>query len=85
MTNAPQGTWLLPPAPDLCQTCACKHAPELPHNPQSFYYLCAFFAEHGRKPTWEDAWQHCTPEMQTLLTAELRALEARVADLMGGL
>jgi hypothetical protein len=68
------GLWLLPPAPDLCQTCACKHAPELPHNAQSLYYAFVFYAEHKRAPRWEDAMQHCTEAVKAVWRAELRAM-----------
>lgn len=55
---------LMPPAPGKCQTCAVEHALEQPHNAQSLFYQYAFYAEHGRWPTWADAIAHCTSEMQ---------------------
>jgi len=51
--------FLLPPAPDVCQECATKHAPERPHNKDSLYYQMKFQQVHGRWPTWEDAMEHC--------------------------
>lgn len=57
------GWQLLPAAPGLCSQCAIDHEPELPHNPQSMHYQYAFYAEHGRWPTWEDALAHCDDEM----------------------
>ena len=58
-----EGT-LMPCAPDVCQECAVKHDPEMPHNQQSLYYQYKFYQQHGRWPTWEDALSHCTPEVQ---------------------
>ena len=54
----------LPCAPDVCQECAVKHDPEMPHNQQSLYYQYKFYQKHGRWPTWEDALAHCSTEMQ---------------------
>ena len=62
---------LLPPRPDVCQTCATKHEPAQAHNAQSLYYQYAFFSEKGRWPTWADAIAHCTPEIQAFWKAEL--------------
>jgi len=67
------GSWtFLPPAPDVCQECAVKHAPEEPHNAQSLYYQYSFFAEHNRWPTWKDAVAHCPEEIKEAWTAELK-------------
>lgn len=55
---------LLPPAPDKCPECATAHPPGQPHNRDSLYYQIKFHREHGRSPTWNDAWRHCTPETQ---------------------
>lgn len=55
---------LMPPAPGKCQMCAVEHEPAQPHNAQSLYYQYAFYAEHGRWPTWADAIAHCAPDMQ---------------------
>ena len=57
---------LLPPPKDACQTCAVKHPAEAPHNQQSLYYQYWFYGKHGRWPTWADAMEHCTPEVQQL-------------------
>jgi len=62
---------LLPPKPGTCPICATIHAPEMPHNQQSFFYQYKFHNEHGRFPTWKDAMYHCTAEMKTLWIKEL--------------
>lgn len=62
---------LLPCAPDVCQECAVKHAPELPHNQQSLYWQYKFQSAQGRWPTWSDAMAHCTPEMKAHWVQEL--------------
>lgn len=63
---------LLPPAPDVCQECAVKHAPEEPHDATSLYYQYSFKAEHGRYPTWKDALAHCSEELKAAWTKELK-------------
>jgi len=55
--------FLLPPAPDKCQECACKHEPGEPHNRDSLFYQVKFQMAHGRSPTWEDAMAHCDPRI----------------------
>lgn len=50
---------ILPPAADVCQVCATKHDPLLPHDRQSLYYQYAFYGALGRWPTWADACAHC--------------------------
>jgi hypothetical protein len=60
---AKEGT-LLPYAPDVCQECATKHDPKMPHNQQSLYYQYKFYQQNGHWPTWEDALSYCTPEVQ---------------------
>jgi len=55
---------LMPCAPDACQECAKKHAPEMPHNQQSLYYQYKFYQQHGRFPTWDDAVAHCAVEVK---------------------
>lgn len=58
------GKWMLLPAPNgTCSQCAVDHPPEAPHNRDSLYYGYAFFAEHGRCPTWVDALAHCDDEI----------------------
>lgn len=57
-------SWLIPPPEHLCQTCATKHTPEQPHNPQSLYYQYLFELEQGRLATWRDAMSHCSEEMK---------------------
>jgi len=66
-------TWaLMPPPPDVCSQCARDHEPDMPHNQQSLHYQYAFYAEHDRWPTWDDAMAHCTPEVQALWRKALR-------------
>lgn len=72
---------LLPPAPHLCQTCATKHEPEMPHNAQSLYYQTAFNMEHGRTPDWRDAMAHCSEEMRAAWT---KGLSDAGIDVEGG-
>jgi len=63
---------LVPPAKDVCQQCAVKHAEESPHNCQSFYYQYHFFEEHGRWPTWADAVAHCPERIKNMWIEELK-------------
>lgn len=65
---------LLPPKPDVCQTCASDHEPEEPHNQRSLYYQYAFLADHGRWPEWADAMAHCSEETRAVWSGELRKL-----------
>jgi hypothetical protein len=53
---------ILPPAPGLCQECAVKHEPDMPHDFWSLYYQTKFSLENRRAPTWEDAMAHCSEE-----------------------
>ncbi len=57
---------LLPPAADVCQKCARKHEPELPHDQQSMFWQYWFYRSVNgeRWPTWDDAMAHCTIETQ---------------------
>lgn len=73
------GMMLLPPAPDVCQTCAVKHEPEQPHNQQSLYYQVAFHAKYGRWPTWDDALAHVEPDIQRFWRAALRKRGVEIA------
>jgi hypothetical protein len=57
-----KGLTLLPPAPGLCQSCACDHIPEEPHNWQSMFWAFWFDGVHGRSPTLEDAFAHCSAD-----------------------
>jgi hypothetical protein len=68
---------LLPPHPDLCQTCATDHHPELPHNQQSLYYQMRFQMDHGRWPTWEDAMAHCTDDTRSKWQEAMKRVEVR--------
>lgn len=64
---------LLPPPADLCQQCAAKHEPELPHNQQSLFWQYWFYKQsNGHWPTWHDAMSHCTPEMRELWSKALK-------------
>ena len=69
--------WMLgPPPPGKCSVCAADHAPDQPHDAQSLYYQYAFYADHGRWPTWADAISHCSPETQAMWKHELQRLNA---------
>lgn len=57
--------------PGTCPECAVAHAPEQPHNPQSFAYQYKFYDQHGRWPTWADAMEHCSPTVKAHWIAEL--------------
>lgn len=67
---------ILPPPPTACQVCGRNpaHAPDQPHDAQQLYYQYAFYAEHGRWPTWRDAVAHCSDEVRALWEPRLRAL-----------
>lgn len=67
---------LLPPAPDVCQTCGTKHPPEFPHNQQSLYYQVAFHMANGCGPTWDDAMAHCSTDMKAEWTIALASMIA---------
>lgn len=54
---------LLPPAPNVCQQCACDHPVGIPHNLQSLYYQVWFKKTYGRTPTWDDAFEGCSDEI----------------------
>lgn len=70
---AKEGT-LFPCAPDVCQECAVKHDPEMPHDQTSLYYQYKFYSQHGRWPTWDDALAHCSPELQQAWKQSLRGV-----------
>ncbi|MDO8391032.1 MAG: hypothetical protein Q7V57_11125 [Actinomycetota bacterium] len=69
---------LLPPAADKCQECAVDHPADWPHNPDSLFYKVKFNIDHGRVPTWRDAWAHCTPEVRR---SWFDLLQPKLADL----
>lgn len=70
--NVREGQFMLmPPAPDVCQECAVKHDPMMPHNRDSLYYQYAFYAKNGRWPTWADAMAHCPEEIKGYWTDAL--------------
>lgn len=66
------GFRLLPPAKDVCQECAVKHEPELPHNRDSMFYQYSFYSKNGRWPVWKDALLHCAPEVREVWECEIR-------------
>lgn len=55
---------MMPPKPDVCQECAVKHDPMMPHNRDSLYYQYAFYSKHGSWPTWADAMAHCPDDIK---------------------
>lgn len=68
-----EATWtLLPPPPGVCSQCGRDHEPEQAHDQRSLLYQYAFYAEHDRWPTWEDALAHCAPEVQEQWREALR-------------
>ena len=66
------GLRLLPCAAGQCLECACKHAPDQPHDAQSLYYQYWFLAKHDRWPTWKDALAHCFPSVRDAWEKALR-------------
>lgn len=66
-----QSWMMMPPKHDVCQDCAVKHEPEMPHNQQSLFWKYNFFGKNSRWPTWTDAMAHCTSEMQQRWIQEL--------------
>lgn len=58
------GFTLLPAPPGVCSQCARDHEPDEPHDAQSLHYQYAFYAEHDRWPTWDDALAHCSEDVQ---------------------
>lgn len=73
-----QGLIMLPPSPDVCQTCATKHTADMPHNAQSLYYQMQFNIKQGRASTWADAMAHCSEEMKADWTYQLAKLGIEV-------
>ena len=72
MSDHLNGFMLMPPAPDVCQTCAVDHEPSDPHNQQSLFYQYAFYRDEGRWPTWTDAMAHCDEATRAAWTGALR-------------
>jgi len=58
--------------PGTCPECAVAHDPKLPHSLQSLTYQYKFYEKHGRWPTWKDAMEHCSVEIQSIWIAQLR-------------
>jgi hypothetical protein len=71
---------LLPPRADVCQVCAVKHDPLLPHDQMSLYYQYAFYGAVGRWPTWADACSHCEPAMIARWRATLESFGRSWSD-----
>lgn len=71
---------ILPPPASACQTCGREHDPALPHDAQRLYYQYAFYAEHGRWPTWRDAVAHCSEDIRSQWEKHLREAGAWPAD-----
>lgn len=65
---------MLPPRPDLCQTCAWKHEHDQPHNPTTLYYMMKFKMDTGKEATWADAMSHCSDEVKAHWTKHLKKL-----------
>lgn len=63
---------ILPAKEGTCPICAVNHEPGLPHNKDSMFYQMSFYRENGRWPTWKDAMEHCTEEMKSMWTNELK-------------
>lgn len=72
--------FLMPPAEGLCQVCATKHEPHLPHNRDSLYYAVSFKMKHDREPTWKDAAEHCTDEVKAQWVYALRDMMDTTKD-----
>jgi hypothetical protein len=76
-----KGLTLLPPAPGLCQSCACDHIPEEPHNWQSLFWAFWFDGTYGRSPTLEDAFTHCSADICDKWAAGMREVrQPELAD-----
>lgn len=67
-----EGT-MLPPAKDKCQQCAVKHDEQQAHDANSLYYQFWFKKQHDRFPTWNDAIDHCSPEVKEFWKKQLKA------------
>lgn len=79
--------YVLPPSPDVCQTCGVKHAEEEPHDPTSFFYKYLFSCSWSRNPTWNDAMAHCSDETQQRWKNFLQKMEIDPSseDVRGGI
>jgi hypothetical protein len=73
---------IMPPPAGACTVCGRSpaHRPDEPHDAQSLYYQYAFFAEHGRWPTWRDALAHCPDDIKSLWEQALRERGAWPSD-----
>jgi hypothetical protein len=73
VTHIPVSAWtLLPPAADACQECGAHHEPDDPHNPQSLYWQTKRNIAGEPMPTWEEALEHCPPEVYAAWYSALR-------------
>lgn len=50
--------------PPLCGQCLTGHWPDEPHDPTTLAYQNWFESEHGQRPTYMDAVEHCDPLMK---------------------
>lgn len=76
---------LLPPAPGKCGECGREHDNTEPHDPTTLFYRMKFQMIHNRPPTWADAMQHCSPQMQAAWTEGLasKGIDVNSTDLTG--
>lgn len=73
VTEVPMSAWrLVPPAPDACQICAARHAPEQPHNPESLYWATKRALAGEPRPTWRDALAHVDEPLRRSWIAALK-------------
>ena len=63
-----------PPPATACQVCGRNpaHEPDQPHDAHHLYYQFAFYADHGRWPTWRDAVAHCADDVKEQWELALR-------------
>lgn len=66
---------IIPITRGACKICGVCHAPELPHELTSIYYLNWFYQKNKRFPTWEDAMSHCSEKIQEETKEKLRIAE----------
>lgn len=61
---------ICPPMPGACKVCATFHAPDLPHDRDSLYFVIQFRRRYKRFPTWDDAMAHCDTATRKAFCAE---------------
>lgn len=54
-----------------CPECAEPHNPEEVHDAEGSVYRARFHMRHGRFPAWQDAFAHCSEELQLDYVLEL--------------